>query len=96
MDKPLVKAEDFIRKAEQLVTVDRNIQHGNKHIVHDKISRLWSSWLSFNVTPADVAAMMVLLKLARSSTGDYNADDYVDCIGYASILGEIKHKAKPF
>jgi hypothetical protein len=96
MDKPLVKAEDFIKRAEQLISVDRNAQHGCKHITHRNISALWSAWLNYNVTPADVAAMMVLLKLARTKAGDYNADDFVDCIGYASIMGEIKNKAKAF
>lgn len=96
MDKPPVKAEEFIKRAEHLISGDRAIQHGCKHTTHRNIAALWSAWLNYNIAPADVAAMMMLLKLARTKAGDYNADDFVDCIGYAGIMGEIKNKAKSF
>lgn len=35
---------------------------------------------------------MICLKLARSSQGDYHADDYLDIIGYAALLAECKAK----
>ena len=37
----------------------------------------------------DVAAMMVLLKIARTQAGNHNIDDYIDACGYAAIAGEI-------
>lgn len=33
--------------------------------------------------------MMVLLKAARTRTGTFNLDDFVDMAGYAGCAGEI-------
>ena len=41
------------------------------------------------ITARDVARMMVLLKVARTKTGAFNLDDYVDAAGYAGIAVEV-------
>ena len=42
------------------------------------------------ITPRDVAAMMVLLKISRlHGDGPKDVDTYVDICGYAAIGGEI-------
>ena len=33
--------------------------------------------------------MMVLLKTARTKTGAYNPDDFIDMAGYSVIAGEL-------
>ena len=43
-----------------------------------------------NITAADVAIMMILLKISRSTQGEkFNIDNYIDMVGYAAIAGEI-------
>lgn len=42
------------------------------------------------LTPMDVATMMALFKIGRITTaGEFTADSYVDCAGYAAIAGEM-------
>ena len=41
------------------------------------------------ITPGDVAVMMCLLKISRSTMGDFNIDDFVDGAAYMAIAGEM-------
>lgn len=41
------------------------------------------------LTPADVATMMVLLKVARAEMNPLNNDNFIDMCGYASLAGEL-------
>ena len=41
------------------------------------------------ITPQDVPVMMALLKLARTSRGEYHADNYIDIAGYAALAAEV-------
>jgi hypothetical protein len=46
---------------------------------------------SVNITPADVARMMDLLKISRSVHGDpLNVDNYVDGAGYQALAGMLE------
>ena len=90
-----VRAADILRQASQLVAVERERQHGPKFENHQNIAWLWNAFLAIRKEPgaplsaADVALMMVLLKVARTQLGDHNADDFLDMAGYAGIAGEI-------
>jgi hypothetical protein len=87
--RPSLKAHDICDKAASLVKGDRERQHGDKSQNFGNIARLWSAWLGVEVAASDVAAMMVLLKLARTKTGSQNMDDFVDGAGYFGCMGEI-------
>jgi hypothetical protein len=90
-----MKAEDFLTRAESLVSGERNIQHGEKAENLGKIATLWTAWLTIRrdptgeLTASDVAALCTLLKLARTQSGQYNPDDYVDGPGYFAIMGQL-------
>ena len=56
---------------------------------HTNIAALWSAYLGMPITARDAALMMVLLKVARTKTGAFNLDDYVDAAGYAGIAAEV-------
>lgn len=45
-----------------------------------------------NLEPADVAAMMILMKTSRLATSPLMADHWVDIAGYAACGGEIATK----
>jgi hypothetical protein len=89
----------ILRRAAELVGGDRQATHGNKVANHDNIAALWTVFLRRKlrdgtaVTALDVALMMVLLKVARTLTGSYNPDDYIDAAGYAGVAGEIAARA---
>lgn len=69
---------------------DREQTHGNKREVLNQIARLWRAYLGVPVDAAQVATMMVLLKIARSQNGEMNPDDYIDAVGYAALAGEAR------
>jgi hypothetical protein len=84
-----MKTSQILQTAEKLVSTDRSKTHGDKKVNHQNIANLWSAYLDFNISPKDVAILMVLLKLARTKEGQHNIDDYVDACGYSAIAGEL-------
>lgn len=90
-----MRAVHILGRATELVGGDRAKTHGDMHKLHDSIAALWNAYLacrkdaSAPVAGADVAMMMALLKMARTQSGGFNIDDYVDLAGYAGIAGEL-------
>ena len=96
----LTKADQFCKRAAELVAGDRERTHGAKLPNHQNIADLWNAYLGVAergdeyrlldpITARDVALMMVLLKVARTKIGEHNPDNYVDMAGYAGVAGEI-------
>lgn len=54
-----------------------------------------TAYLGVQITPVEVATMMVLLKIARTRTGAPNIDCWVDAAGYAALAGEIANVQNP-
>ena len=75
--------------AKQYVTKDRDAQHGNMEDNFEMIAELWEIYLGVEVYSADVAAMMTLLKIARSRSNPMNLDNWIDSCGYMACGGEI-------
>lgn len=75
--------------AKQIVTRDRNTTHGEPEDTFGLIAAYWSAHLDHPVRPADVAAMMTLMKLARLKANPANAENWLDGIGYLACGGEI-------
>lgn len=82
---------DFLEKAGELTGGDRNRSYGSPWTNHLRISRLWSDYLDFEVTPEQVAVCMVLLKVARlmERSGSEATDTFVDLTAYSAIAGEL-------
>lgn len=91
----MTPAERLIREAADLVGGARQGQHGDKLENHQNIADLWNAFIKQKLRPgaeisaAEAAQMMGLVKTARTKTGDHNPDDYVDQAGYAGVAGEI-------
>ncbi|WP_159585900.1 DUF6378 domain-containing protein [Chelativorans xinjiangense] len=94
-DHTVMRATDIASRAAELVGGDRDRQHGAKRDNFDRIATMWNAWLHTRKEPGadlsahDVGIMMVLMKVARTQSGDLNLDDYVDMAGYASCAGEV-------
>ena len=80
---------EILETSLNLVSGNRNDTHGDKLKNHQNIADLWSAYLGIEITPMQVATLMVLLKVARTKEGSHNIDDYIDACGYAAIAGDI-------
>ncbi|AXQ65190.1 hypothetical protein SEA_SCHMIDT_71 [Gordonia phage Schmidt] len=91
MDKGAILA-----KAAELVAGDRAKDYGDARTNHQRIADLWSVVLGKRVEPHEVAACMVLLKVARLVETPDHLDSWVDMAGYAGIGGEIATSPAPY
>lgn len=82
--------EDILDTAKEIVTGARQTTYGTPEDSFSTIAGLWGSYLGINVSPSDVAMLMVLLKVARSKGDAGYADNYVDIAGYAACAGELR------
>ena len=88
--------EEILKKAKEIISNDRNVSHGDAFKNHAEIAEFWNIFLDgklrpmANITAADVAIMMILLKISRTTQGEkFNLDNFVDMAGYSAIAGEI-------
>jgi hypothetical protein len=82
-------AQDICYRAGDLVGGEKRRQHGDPEAVHAGVAALWSTYLGHRLTAHDVAILMILLKVARTTTGTHNIDDYIDIAGYAGIAAKL-------
>ena len=77
----------LLREANEVVQGARMDEYGKPENSFPRIAALWSAYLDGEVTltERDVAAMMVLLKVAR---GTRKRDNWVDVAGYAAIAAD--------
>lgn len=96
-----VTRKSILEAAEKCVCVDRDQQYGSPENSFKAIASMWNSYLYAKglivnnssewkgLKTEDVAAMMVLFKIARVATGQNKADNWIDAAGYAACGGEI-------
>ena len=82
---------EFINKASEIITGERAEQYGDATTSFQNIADFWSVYLSrvvgsdVMITSRNVADMMILLKISRTTT-DFHEDSYIDIIGYAALV----------
>lgn len=97
-DKPIPTNSEI--RAELLDTVksyvckDRSTAHGDAEDNFKHIAWLWNDYLAMikpreKLTNKDVAAMMVLFKVARAAHNPDNLDNWLDAAGYSICGGGI-------
>ena len=83
----------FLDTAEALINGDRAKEYGPAKMNHERIAAIWNVFLEKKlvhaITPEDVVACMIGLKLARLAEDTSKDDSWVDIIGYAALGGEI-------
>ena len=84
-----VSGTSILERALDIVQGGRST-HGAPERALETIADLWNSYLDDDLTPVDVAVMMILLKIARLSHDTGNIDNYVDIAGYAAIAAEVR------
>lgn len=89
-----MKRADILNTANKIVNGERQEDYGSPEDNFTKIGVLWSTYLGVAITAEDVAAMMILLKTARISSGQTKVDNWVDIAGYAACGSEIQTRDK--
>ena len=91
---------EILDAAKACVCGERNEDYGKPEDNFATIAEMWNSYLyalnshlySYSrdiIGPADVAAMMILLKVARGARNKAHDDNWIDLAGYAACAGEI-------
>jgi hypothetical protein len=80
---------EILKEADRLTHGDRNKNYGTPLVNHQRIARLWSVWVETEITPAQAAMCLALVKVARLIETPDHEDSPVDLAAYAAIYGEI-------
>ena len=81
--------EQLLEKARECVTGQRAQDYGKVEDNFGTIAQLWGAYLDKAISCEDVAALMVLLKIARIKGGS-TVDSWVDVAGYAACGAECR------
>lgn len=81
---------DILDTSKKIINGERQGTYGNAENNFAVIAGFWSVYLDKPISPADVADMMILMKVARNSSGVYKEDNWIDICGYAALGGEIQ------
>ena len=85
----LKKREEILQKAAEAISGERDKHYGSPEDNFCRIAVLWTDYLGEQVSPTDVAMMMILLKVARTMNDATHEDNYIDIAGYAACAGEL-------
>ena len=80
--------KECLDAAAKAVLTDRAREYGHPEDSFALIAALWSRYTGCDISTADVAAMMILLKLARVEGNPRHMDSWVDIAGYAACGAE--------
>lgn len=79
-----------LRNAATIISGDRDTQYGGPEENFGRIAKIWSVILGSDITPEDVAMMMVGLKVARyASRSGFQPDTWIDIAGYGGCGYEV-------
>ncbi len=86
-----VAHSDILTTAHGIIYGDREQTYGHPAANLEMIAEYWSTHLArrtgmrFDLTPADVCGMMILMKQARLANSPDHLDSLVDIAGYAAL-----------
>ena len=79
-----MKRNDVLDNAKKIINGERQGTYGNAEDSFSIIAQMWSAYLNTEILSVDVANMMILMKVARNSSGVYKDDNWIDICGYAA------------
>jgi hypothetical protein len=80
---------NILDEAKRLIHTDRQKDYGHPLINHQRIAKLWSVILEKEITPAQAALCMAMVKAARLVQTPDHEDSYIDGAAYFAIAGEL-------
>lgn len=94
-DPKMSQRETVLEEAKRCICTDRQNQYGPPEDSFAYIAELWNAYIrrekhkDASLNPSDVALMMILLKVARTSGHKDYPDNYVDIAGYSALASEL-------
>lgn len=85
-----ISRDGILSKAKSIINGERQGTYGDAEDSFQTIADMWSAYLKTEILSEDVANMMILMKVARNSSGVYKDDNWIDICGYAALGGEIQ------
>ena len=85
-----ISRDEILSKAKSIINGERQGTYGDAEDSFQTIADRWSAYLNTEISSEDVANMMILMKVARNSSGVYKDDNWIDICGYAALGGEIQ------
>lgn len=85
-----INRNEILSKAKSIINGERQGTYGDAEDSFQTIADMWSAYLNTEISSEDVANMMILMKVARNSSGVYKDDNWIDICGYAALGGEIQ------
>lgn len=89
-----MRREDLLREAADTVTRHRQSSYGTPEDNFGRIAEFWRIYKGVEFSKADVAMMMILVKVARQVNSPGHADNYLDIAGYAACGCEVACRAE--
>lgn len=83
--------EKVLEEAKHCICGDRDKQYGSPEKSFDLIAQYWGIYLGLELKSSDVAALMILFKLARQQNRS-KRDNWIDICGYSACGAEIDEK----
>ena len=92
-DLVIQKAEDNNMTDEEILK-DRASSYGSPQKSFKSIAELWSTYLDYPIKPHEVAVMMTLLKISRTTTarGESLTDSFADGRNYLTLAEELNEQ----
>jgi len=90
--KAIKPKTSVLEEAQSIIYGDREKTYGHPAKNLKTIANMWNAYMNnmddgnFNVTAKDVAAMMMLVKVARFANDPSHRDNLVDVCGYAALI----------
>lgn len=88
----------ILKEANAIIYGDREKTYGHPSKNLQTIAHMWASYLNAKptelITPKDVAAMMMLVKVARFANDPDHRDNLVDICGYAALIERCDEQPK--
>lgn len=98
--KVLKPKVSVLEEAQAVIYGDREKTYGHPAKNLKTIANMWSAYMNnmddgnFNITAKDVAAMMMLVKVARFANDPSHRDNLVDVCGYAALIERCDEVSK--
>lgn len=80
--------QETLNNAMAIVHGKRETEYGSPEDSFGTIAQLWGAYLGHEIVSHDVAALMVLLKVARLRNDPLHEDSWIDVAGYAACGAE--------
>lgn len=89
-----MKRNAVLATAGELINGDRADDYGSAYDNHMRIAQIWSALIDVELSPEQVAMMMIGLKLSRLANSPDKIDSWVDICGYGALGGEMSNETK--